>query len=242
MKESSFPYEPLPAYSERLPIPPPSQVSSSPFSSLLQSVNQTRTSNIRNLVATHIHPHLHASAGSGLSTTTLLLIPSNTSSLQPRPFSPSNLVSSDAESQTPDTFPGESIIGFGSAENLSLIRLHGAENTLEFWRQEVVIRELDVQLKDELRKGGHRIVGDLEKEAAGAGGVEGSSEGRREAIARKDSSRGAEWKFTKAKAVGRGEVEVSVEFREICLRVENEMGLYETRGGKGIVVRVEFGG
>lgn len=232
MKDLSF--EALPAYSERLvPIPSPSQAPT-PFSSLVHSVNQTRTSNIRTLVSTYIHPHLHASALSGLSKTTLLLIPSNISSLQPRPFSPSNPTLSANEVES-DTFPGESIIGFASAENLSLIRLHGAENTLEFWRQEAVIRELDTQLKDELRRSGHRVVGDV------AEGGKGPSETSREAFARKDSFRSAEWKFTKAEAVSRGEVEVGVEFREICLRVENEMGLFETRAGKAIVARVEFG-
>ena len=98
-----------------------------------------------------------------------------------------------------------------------------------------MIRELDTQLKDELRRGGHRVVGHEDE------GSQGPSEAQREAFVRKDSFRSAEWKFSKVKAVGRGDVEVGVEFREICLRVENEMGLFETRAGKAIVVRVEFG-
>lgn len=32
-----------------------------------------------------------------------------------------------------------------------------------------------------------------------------------------------------------------MEMREACLKLENEMGLYETRSGRAIAVRVEVG-
>lgn len=242
MKDSSSsPFETLPAYSER-PIPSPSLslAPSSPFPSLLQSVNNTRGLKIRTLISTQIHPHLQTSALSGLSKTTLLLIPSNITSLQPRPFSPVNPDSgaNDTGSESADTFPGESVIGFSSAENLSLVRLHGAENMLEFWRQEAVIRELDSQLKDDLRRGGHSIVGDV-KEGVSSEQLEGPS---RAALTKKMSFRKAEWKLAKEEVLSPGEVSVGVEFKEVSLRVENEMGLFETRCGKAIVIRVEVGG
>lgn len=243
MKEaSSKSSESLPAYSERpIPSPPLSLSPYSPFPSLLQSVNKTRGLNIRTLISTHIHPHLQASAVSGLSKTILVLIPSNISSLQPRPFSPLNPNSgiNDTGSEAADTFPGESVIGFSSAENLSLVRLHGAENTLEFWRQEAVIRELDSQLKDDLRRGGHRILGDV-KQGGSSEELQGTS--MAETLTKKISFRAAEWRFAKEEALRPGEVSVGVEFKEVCLRVENEMGLFETRGGKAIVIRVEVGG
>lgn len=200
-------------------------------------MNQTRALSVRTLISTHIHPHLQASALSGLSRTTLLLIPSNISSLQPQPFSPDPRAN-DKGSQAADTFPGESVVGFSSAENLSLVRLHGAENTLEFWRQEAVIRHLDSQLKDDLRRGGHRILGDVKEGES----FEPRERTRIEPLAKKANLRSVEWRFAKEEILGPGEVSVGVELKEVCLRVENAMGLFETRGGKAIVIRVEVGG
>ena len=176
---------------------------------------------------------MHASALAGLSKTTLILVPSNVSALHPAPISPA-----DSESyRNPfddvgdgETFPGEKIIGFPSPENLSLIRLHGSENTIEFWRQAAVIRDLETQLKNELRAGGHRLVEDREDHSKDGGS-------RRHA-----SVRSVEWRFAEEAAVEDGEIRVTIEVTEICLRVENVMGLYETRGGQALVVRVEVGG
>jgi hypothetical protein len=41
---------------------------------------------------------------------------------------------------------------------------------------------------------------------------------------------------TGERAVARGEV------RDVSLRTENVMGLYETRGGKALVIKVAIGG
>lgn len=38
-----------------------------------------------------------------------------------------------------------------------------------------------------------------------------------------------------------GQVSVKVGLREVCMRVETEMGLYETRVGMAVVVDVEMG-
>ncbi len=68
------------------------------------------------------------------------------------------------------------------------------------------------------------------------------SEAEREVLARRESFRSAQWMATKVAAVSPGEVDVGVECRDVSLRVENEMGLFETRSGKAVVVRVEVGG
>lgn len=54
-------------------------------------------------------------------------------------------------------------------------------------------------------------------------------------------STSTEWKMPEVKALANGEVGTGVEIKDICLRVENEMGLYETRTGKAVVVRVDAG-
>lgn len=241
MKESPYSTEKLPSYSENaLPnyTDPSSTAQHSPFSPFLHSVNKTRTSNIRNLLSTNVLPHLYDSARAGLSKTTLVFIPSNVSSLQPQPFS-SSAIADDGPfgAAAADNFPGETIIGFPSAENLHIIRLHGAENTVDFWRQEAVVRDLNSQLKDELEKSGHRVVGEV---TGGEGGI-AISAAEREILARRESFRNAQWMSTKKKAVGPGEVDIGVECREISLRVENEIGLFETRSGKAVIVRVEVG-
>jgi hypothetical protein len=42
-------------------------------------------------------------------------------------------------------------------------------------------------------------------------------------------------------AVGRGEVRVGIRMRDVSLRTENVMGLYETRAGKALVIKVAIG-
>lgn len=72
------------------------------------------------------------------------------------------------------------------------------------------------------------------------GGI-AKSAAEREILARRESFRNAQWMPTKKKAVGPGEVDVGVECREVSLRIENEIGLFETRSGKAVIVRVEVG-
>ena len=77
-------------------------------------------------------------------------------------------------------------------------------------------------------------------EVTGRGGIVKSAAGR-EILARRESFRNAQWISAKQKAVGPGEVDIGVECREVSLRVENEIGLFETRSGKAVIVRVEVG-
>lgn len=240
MKKSSSSSEPRPGYSDddlpdyTEPYPP---ALISPFSTFLSSVNEARTSNIRDLLSTQILPHLYDSARAGLLKTTLVFIPSNASSLQPKPLSPYTLITNGGPSgAAANNFPGETIIGFPSAENPHLIRLHGVENTVGFWRQEAVIQELNNQLKDKLERSGHRVVVDEM-----ARGISADSAAERETLVRRESLRNVQWMSIKKKKVGPGEVDIGAECREISLRVENEIGLFETKSGFAVIVRVEVG-
>lgn len=114
-------------------------------------------------------------------------------------------------------------MGFPSAENLTMIRLNGQENSLEFWRQLVVMQELGQQIRTHLRDSGHRVIRSNEA----------SHEGR---------TPNADWRTVQKEILANGEVSVQVETTDICLRIENDMGLYETRTGKTVVVKVDVGG
>ena len=52
----------------------------------------------------------------------------------------------------------------------------------------------------------------------------------------------AEWKTAVLEKLGEGEVRTVVAVADVSLRIENEMGLYETRTGMGVVVKVDVGG
>ena len=185
---------------------------------LPQSIAAARTAVISSLLTNYVTPHLYGSALSGLASTTLILIPSNVSSLQP-PSKTGSQVFLDSK----DGPPRETIVGFASAENLTLIRLHGQENSIEFWRQLTVIQELGQQLRSHLLNSGHRVVGDNET----------SIQGSNPPI--------ADWRTVPKLDLEKEDASTRVCIMEICLRVENDMGLYETRTGKAVVVKVDVG-
>ena len=105
-----------------------------------------------------------------------------------------------------------------------MVRLHGLENSIDFWRQLAVIQELGQQLRTHLLNSGHRAIGDDETSIQGP------------------SFPNADWRTVQKVTLGNGEVRTRVETREICLRLENDMGLYETRTGKAVIVKVDVGG
>lgn len=74
-----------------------------------------------------------------------------------------------------------------------------------------------------------------------AGGFSANSAAEREILARRESLRNVQWMSIKQKTVGPGEVDIGIECREVSLRVENEIGLFETRSGNAVIVRVEVG-
>lgn len=207
MKPSS--YDGLPSYSESFVDFASSLPSLSSYS---QYHSAARTAIISDLIRTDIMPHLHVNALSGLPQSTLVLVPSNVSALIPP--TTASIDSKDAQSK-PDSFPGELIIGFPTTENLTMVRLRGEEQTLEFWRQPVVVREVEQRLCETLQRDKLNVFIRI--------------------------STDVHWRHLKDKALAEGEARLGVEIREICLRTENQLGLYETRTGKALVVRVEFG-
>ena len=223
---SSLDNDEPPSYSESLQ---PRPQATSPF--LPTNVSSARSFQISNLLQYHILPRLHSNVLAGFSRSTLLLIPSNVSNLQSKSDSTSK------ESTDTRSFPGEKVVDFPSTDDISLVRLDGTENTLEFWRQPAVLKELDQQLRTTFQQEGHRII--EHGEDAEQFQKKEDSTVRKTVAKRKPSS--VEWRTKQETLLEHGDASVEVEMREICLRIENEMGLYETRTGKAIVVRIEIG-
>ena len=207
----------LPAYSDNLSYTSPT--------SLPQNLASVRIARIYSLIETHIKPHLLDTTLAGLSSTTLVLIPSDVPSLTPSLANDST----DGLRRLP-SFPDE-IVGFLDAANLTLIHLQGQENSFEFWRQLPVIKELERALQAQLKR--ENDISDVEESALPA-----VPESR--GWFKKKASSVPPKKTEKVKASGGSKVKSEVELQDVSLRTENAMGLYETKTGKAIVIKVDF--
>lgn len=202
----------LPSYSESTST----SLNSTP--TLPTHVARARSVLISTLVTTQIIPCLHSNVLSGVSSTTLLMVPSNVSQLQPPQ---SNIAGPTGSWASEAALSQETVVGFPTAENPTLVRLQGQENSLGFWCQPAVVLELNQQLCSQLQQDGYRVVG-------------GNTSQR--------SMSNVEWRTIAKKPLATGEATIEVGMGEISLRIENAMGLYETRTGKAVVVKVEIGG
>ncbi|KAL9033414.1 MAG: hypothetical protein Q9180_005958 [Flavoplaca navasiana] len=144
-------------------------------------------------------------------TTTLVLVPFDVTPL----FAQS--ADESSKDATPLAYSGEKLVGFDSDEQPLLIRLSDAAGGLEFWRTPAVLRELTSQLNQTVRSMSYWVVPKAE------------------------SSVGGEWRSADKMPLANGQARLLVEVKEVCLRIENDMGLYETRSGMAVVVCVELG-
>ena len=242
-----------------------------PFPGQLAAVRSHRISAI---IETYISPLLQSQLASGLYKTTLVLVPSNVTALQqPRPSSSAEesrngyvdgKSADDGNSMSKSDDQDEAVVvGFPSSQHVKLVRLHGGENyTLEFWRQEAVITELDSALKGQLERSGFRIA--AASKAKGSEATLVSSPGVRNSksktgfFSRKSRSSSSSqstgestgldtaaptsnWNLVREEALDSDHARVKVSLQDVCLRVVTEMGLYETRTGKAVVVDIEIG-
>ncbi|OJD14225.1 hypothetical protein AJ78_05411 [Emergomyces pasteurianus Ep9510] len=222
----------------------------------------TRTQRIDSVLTRYVDPLLLSQGASGLYKTTFVLVPSSVSSLQ------------DAVSNAYTTPEEPQIVGFPSTEVVKLIRLHGEENAMEFWRQPAVVAELDSALKAKLVASGHRLhqpsddgtssdAMDVLNSPAPAPAPAPAPEPsvRTPATTTKKSfwgrtkdmysSKGQDlrdvvivdrklgWRAPgnqNANEPGKiptGLVNVAIVWKEVCLRIANEMGLYEIHNYTG---------
>ncbi|KAL8867958.1 MAG: hypothetical protein Q9198_008338 [Flavoplaca austrocitrina] len=148
---------------------------------------------------------------SNKSTTTLVLVPFDVAPLFAQPANESQKDTANS------AYPGEKLVGIDSDEQPLLIRLSQADGGLAFWRAKTVLRGLETQLNQTVRSMGYWVVPKVE------------------------SSVGGDWRSADKEPLTYGQARLLVEVKEVCLRIENEMGLYETRSGMAVVVCVELG-
>ena len=132
------------------------------------------------------------------------------------------------EPSSPLPFPGESLVGIFRTYRPKLIRLSGVDNTLGYWQRLNVIAKLEDSLRGRLRDVGYRVVQDPPKAAQQLPG-------------RIVGSRNVDWSSVEPRVLHEGEARVTVHTQDVCLRIQNEMGLYETRTGRAVIVKVEVG-
>ncbi|KAL9597812.1 MAG: hypothetical protein Q9219_004889 [cf. Caloplaca sp. 3 TL-2023] len=221
MASSKSPTYPLTLSSSLEPPPPP------PYSEInhdYPTPASSVASHIRKTVTSHILPHLNDTN----PLTTIVLIPSDVSALNPAP--PSS-VDNDSKTIPPDadSFKHQTPIGFPADENPILVRLSGLENRLAFWQKPAAVRTLRDLICAGLRKGGYHILPN-----PSLGSEERAPEGHRTR-----GSEVADWRFVERLALGMAEARVEVGVREVCARVVSAIGLFETRWGRAVVVRVE---
>ena len=226
--------------------------------SLTQQLSNVRTQRINTILASYIDPLLQSQALAGLCKTTLVLVPSNITALQRSSLSGANdIVEGSGDNIGHDS--GEAVVGFPSADYVKLVRLHGEEYVLEFLRQPAVINELDGALKARLKATGHIVTDSSPATVPQSPVVSPTSTespkpkrgffsrraGKPENVPSEPqtpaSTSESTWRLPQDETILTGHVRVKVGLQEVCLRVVTEMGLYETRTGKAVVVNMEIG-
>ena len=173
------------------------------------------------LLTNDIIPHIQTAISSGTSSTTLVIIPSNVTSLRP-PV--------DVDSKAPSKgFSGEKLVGFPSTEELKLIRLSDPEDTHEYWQRLTSKQSLADSLCAYLVQEGYCFQKDIARAEPF------------ERLTGIPSNVRAGWMTANEEPLREREASLNVLMQEVCLRVEDEMGLYETKREKALVVRVKLG-
>ncbi|MCJ1474114.1 hypothetical protein MMC13_002772 [Lambiella insularis] len=222
-----------------------------PQRSLVQRLADVRQNRINAIIESHVNPLLKQQAEDGLLKSTFILVPSNTSTLQ-------SSIAAGAEvfegcRDVVEQSSTETVIGFREGEHVKLVRLHGEEYTEEFWRQPAVISELNEALKTRLQAEGHRIaqpstsLPDIQipnllvpsSSVSAKKGFFGWKKRAGEQVLAPDTNPTG-WRFEREEVLPPGEVRIKTGLQDVSLRVQNQMGLFETRTGKAVVINFEM--
>ncbi|KAE8145269.1 hypothetical protein BDV25DRAFT_74119 [Aspergillus avenaceus] len=230
MTKSHYDAEEIPSYEESIQSAP-----AKPNVPLHRHLDDSRVQRVQSILSIYVDPLLVQQASSGLYQTTFILVPSN--------------VAGVATPKEPEP------VGFPASTVVKLVRLKGEEHTAEFWRQPGVLRELESSLRARLVASGHRVEDDSTEQVPlekGDGKAEGPQKKRRSFLGKLlggssdvvvvDQKLG--WRAEEVRPgrkLGRDQVRVGVAWKEVCLRVENEMGLFENCNVPGICLSVEVG-
>ncbi|KAI9739091.1 MAG: Lactoylglutathione lyase [Cirrosporium novae-zelandiae] len=190
--------------------------------SLPASLADVRTTRITALINNTIIPSFQALTMSGLSRRTFLLIPSDAA----------YTISSHSEIPS---------LSLEDADHVEIIRLSGPENSLGFWQQRAVVQDLQTMLRAQLGVSGERVTN--RKVASQSSPAikqnKGSWWGRKSKRPSYTEQNTAD-EVEDVEEVQLGEIKVDVALEEMVLRVENEMGLYETQPGKAVAIPVNL--
>lgn len=217
--------------------------------SLEQQLTETRARRIEDILSTYVNPLIFSLGRSGLYKATFLLVPSNVTALQTR-----------SASMEPE------IIGFPARYSANLVWLIGEEHTLEFWRQPAVMKELESRLKAQLTNSGHRVETNIndtltritdrvepDETIQGAHVVDKLPCGKTKTRYISDTEdrdaesndRRTELRHhnlgSQSSVLPPGKIRVQVQWKDICLRLQTEMGLYDTRKGPALCLSIEVG-
>lgn len=183
--------------------------------------HQNRPDLVHSVLTSNIIPHIHTATSAGVQAPTLVLVPSDVVSLQ-------SLVDADSKAHF-KRFPGEKLVGFPSTEELKLIRLVDPGNTSEYWQR--------LASKQSLAEGLHAFLFQegffFREDVASAEAFEN--------LTGIPSDLRSGWMTVNEERLRDREASVNVSMQEVCLRVEDDMGLYETKRGKALVIRVRLG-
>ncbi|KAE8408870.1 hypothetical protein BDV37DRAFT_237480 [Aspergillus pseudonomiae] len=213
---------------------------------LHRHLDASRVQRVHSLLEQYVDPLLAEQGSSGLYQTTFIFIPSNVTSLHPR------------EKSSYSTPKAPEPVGFPTSTVVKLVQLEGEAHTMEFWRQPAVLRELESSLRARLAASGHHVEGQegvptsaKETESLKSNNdnkpkqkksLWGRLTGNSEAVI---VDRKLGWRAddgeTPGRKLPRDQVRVIVEWKEVCLRVENDLGLYDNCNAPGICLSVEVG-
>ncbi|MCJ1399233.1 hypothetical protein MMC11_002435 [Xylographa trunciseda] len=219
--------------------------------SLVERLSAIRIQRINAIINAHINPLLEQQADSGLYKSVFILVPSNSTTLQAQDTS-DDIIERSAD--TTESSRNEEIIGFREGEYVKLVRLHGDEYSAEFWRQPAVISELNNALQTKLRNAGHQIAPTTATQSSPEirnsqtspspttikKGYFGWRKKEKETAVGSQNIPASGWRFENEAALTSGEVRIKTGLQDVSLRVQSEMGLYETKTGKAVVVSFEM--
>lgn len=261
--ETETPLDPVPSYEESTQGAPPFQPTVDDSKKLLDphqgsglplpsELANSRTQRIHSVLSEYVDPLLASQAVAGLYRTTFVLVPSSVSDLQD---CPSNAFTASQEAQ---------VVGFPEDEVVKLVRLTGQEHAMEFWRQPAVVAELESAMKARLVASGHKIFdptteADIPAPADPSPSIPPKNPARKSFWGRFRSSDKKEdiiidanlgnlgWRAPDPQSrnspgnTPTGMVKVLLVWKDVALRIANDMGLYESKHGPALCLTVEVG-
>ncbi|EED21846.1 hypothetical protein TSTA_090860 [Talaromyces stipitatus ATCC 10500] len=268
MSKSSFNpqvEDPVPSYEESIGS---STATSWAAATLHQQLDDTRLTRVRDILTTYVEPLLAVQGASGIYKTIFLLVPSNVDSLQQNHVSSSDYSSSYSQPKEPEVvgFPATDVVKLirlkGEEHTVEFWRQPAImEELASSLRMRLKTSGHRVEEQSMIEPNATQV----SQSESNRVRVNEKKSGWFKSKARKPEKPKSLWTTTAPseatiidqklgwratheglsvtnsidKPLSRGTVRVLVEWKEICLRSENAVGLYETQKGPGICLSVE---